>query len=53
MKKYGIVILMTLNSDAKFEKTYSWFQKWYEKLGEFYNASSGKPENFRFDRLLL
>ena len=45
--------LMTLKSNAKFEKKIdSWFQKWHEEFGRFY-AISGKSENLHFDVLLL
>ena len=43
---------MTLKNDAKFEEELSlgWNQN---DMDEFYDASSGKSENFHFDRLLL
>ena len=38
---------MTLNSDAKFEKTLSfWFQKWHEELVNFHKST----QKWYFDR---
>ena len=42
---------MTLKNDAKFEEELSLGSK--NDMDEFYDASSGKSENFHFDRLLL
>ena len=38
---------MTLNSDAKFEKTDSWFQKRHEKFDEF-SPNHSKVQKFHF-----
>ena len=47
------VSLMTLKSEAKFEeKLILGFQNHMRNLVNF-NASSGKPKNFHFDRVLL
>ena len=51
MKQYRRVSLMTLKNDAKFEEGLPLGSK--NDMDEFYDASSGKSENFHFDRLLL
>ena len=44
---------MTLKSDAKFEEKLTFGPKNDMKNLANFNASSGKPENFHFDVLLL
>ena len=53
MKKYQRVSLMTLKSDANFEKKLTLRPKNDMRNLVNFNASSGKFENFHFDRLLL
>ena len=44
---------ITLNSDAKFEKTLTlWFQKWHEELGEL-SLKHSKSEQLYIDGLFL
>ena len=53
MKKYRRVRLMTLKSDAKFEKKLTLCSKNSMRNLVNFNESSGKSENVHFDRLLL
>ena len=51
MKKYRRVSLMTLKRDAKFEEKLALGSKIDIKNLVSFNASSGKSENFQFNRL--
>ena len=53
MKKYRKLNLMTLKNDAKFEEKLTLDSKNDLRNLVNFNASSGKSENFHFDRLLL
>ena len=53
MKKYRRLNLMTLKNDAKFEEKLTLDSKNDLRNLVNFNASSGKSENFHFDRLLL
>ena len=53
MKKYRKLNLMTLKNDAKFEEKLTLGSKNDLRNLVNFNASSGKSENFHFDRLLL
>ena len=53
MKKYRRLNLMTLKNDAKFEEKLTLGSKNDLRNLVNFNASSGKSENFHFDRLLL
>ena len=53
MKKYRRISLMTLKNDAKFEEKLTLGSKNDIRNLVNFDASSGKPENFHFDRLLL
>ena len=53
MKKYRKLNLMALKNDAKFEEKLTLGSKNDLRNLVNFNASSGKSENFHFDRLLL
>ena len=53
MKKYRKLNLMTLKNDAKFEEKLTLDSKNDLRNLVNFNVSSGKSENFHFDRLLL
>ena len=53
MKKYRRLNLMTLKNDAKFEEKLTLDSKNDLRNLVNFNVSSGKSENFHFDRLLL
>ena len=53
MKKYRRLSIMTVKTDAKFEEKLTLGSKNDMRNLVNFNESSGKSENFYFDRLLL
>ena len=53
MKKYRRLSIMTVKTDAKFEEKLTLGSKNGMRNLVNFNESSGKSENFYFDRLLL